>query len=69
MLARDTTFVVGISIFDGCQVIELLPSHFSDIPKNGDQHDDVSLGDPDDMVDEGNRWVCTCNGIPQSTIN
>ncbi|KAB5589305.1 putative effector protein [Ceratobasidium theobromae] len=29
----------------------------SDIPKNGDAHDDVSLGDPDDFVDEGDRWM------------
>jgi hypothetical protein len=29
----------------------------SDIPKNGGEHGDVSLGDPDNMVDEGNRWV------------
>ena len=27
-----------------------------DIPRNGGQHGDVSLGDPDDFVDEGNRW-------------
>ncbi|KAH6904317.1 hypothetical protein BKA70DRAFT_1297892 [Coprinopsis sp. MPI-PUGE-AT-0042] len=24
--------------------------------RNGGQHGDVSLGDPDDFVDEGNRW-------------
>jgi hypothetical protein len=28
-----------------------------DIGKNGAAHGDVSLGNPDDMVDEGNRWV------------
>jgi hypothetical protein len=28
----------------------------SDIGKAGDAHDDVSLGNPDDMVDEGDRY-------------
>jgi len=27
-----------------------------DISKNGAQHGDVSLGDPDDFVDEGDRF-------------
>ncbi|KAB5590411.1 putative effector protein [Ceratobasidium theobromae] len=27
-----------------------------DIPRNGNAHGDVSLGNPDDFVDEGNRW-------------
>ena len=28
-----------------------------DIYRDGAAHDDVSLGNPDDFVDEGDRWV------------
>ncbi|KAB5590412.1 putative effector protein [Ceratobasidium theobromae] len=34
------------------------PGHYiCYIPKNGNAHGDVSLGNPDDFVDEGARWV------------
>jgi hypothetical protein len=33
-----------------------LTSFCSDIGRSGAAHGDVSLGNPDDFVDEGNRW-------------
>jgi hypothetical protein len=43
------------------QTLNVLPSfafaHYPDIGKNGAPQGDVSLGDPDDFVDEGDRWV------------
>ncbi|KAG8740416.1 hypothetical protein FRC10_004339, partial [Ceratobasidium sp. 414] len=39
-----------------CDRLADSPTLNVDIFKNGAPQDDVSLGDPDDMVDEGSRW-------------